>query len=44
MRIFAALLCFFCIALASCAHHNENGFEPSVKVKGQYDAAFRVVR
>lgn len=44
MRGFAMLVCFFCIVLASCAQRNENGFEPSVTVKGQYDAAFRVVK
>lgn len=45
MRLFAVILCLLCLALASaCAHHNENGYEPTVKVRGQYDAAFRVTR
>jgi hypothetical protein len=44
MRIFAALLAVCALFCISCAHHNESGFEPTVKVKGQYDAAFRVTR
>lgn len=44
MRILVALLAVLVLSLASCAHHNEHGFEPTVKVKGQYDASFGVTK
>lgn len=44
MRILPALLAVLFLSLASCAQHNGNGFEPTVKVKGQYDASFGVVK
>lgn len=44
MRILPVLVAVLFLSLASCAHHKDNGYEPRVQVKGQYDAAFRVVK
>ena len=44
MRTLAVFLAVCALFLGSCAQRNESGFEPTVKVKGQYDAAFRVTK
>lgn len=44
MRPFCLLLCVLSLVLCACAKQRESDFEPTVKVRGQYDAAFGIYR